>query len=73
MNKTPEDILKILHSITKLSVEDGELDTYFDNSQQAEGIRSFQPDSFTRELLELIEYHLLNESKTDGTDLSNQE
>lgn len=66
MSKTPQDILNILHSITKLhTIEDGQLDTYFDNSEEAMGISEFVSDSFTRELLELIEYHLLNETGSE--------
>jgi len=60
----PERIIEILHSIKKLFVKDGELDTWFDDDQYASGIRSFIPDSFTRQLLELTEDHLLLKYKS---------
>jgi hypothetical protein len=56
---TPEEIVAILHSVTKLSVKDEELDVWQDGDTYPAGIRSFIPGSFTRELLELIEEHLL--------------
>ena len=56
---SPEKIIEILRSITKLEItKTGELDTWFDVSYP-ESINSFVPGSFTRELLELIESHLL--------------
>lgn len=66
MKYSPEEIVNILHSIRKLSIDEcGELDTRFADSNVAggishitEGIHSFQPGSFTRELLELIQTHL---------------
>lgn len=63
---SPEDIVKILHSITKLSVADGELDTWFEFDETPSGIRSFVPNSFTRKLLELIEDHLLENKNEDS-------
>jgi hypothetical protein len=62
---SPEDIVKILHSINKLSVSDGELDTWFEFDEYPSGIRSFEHDSFTRKLLELIEDHLLENENED--------
>ena len=64
---TPEQIVEILHSINRLSVENKakELDTWFTNSsypEYPEGIRSFIPGSFTRRLLELIEDYLLEDT-----------
>lgn len=64
MKHSPEKIVEILHSIKKFSIEDGELDTWFEDSQYPEGIRGFMPNSFTRDLLELIERHLLDGSDT---------
>jgi len=58
MRKTPEDIIKVLHSITKLSVEDGQLDVFFDNSEEPMGISEFTSGSFTKELLMLIADYL---------------
>jgi hypothetical protein len=63
MKKTPEDIVKILHSITKVEIDQGELDTYFEDDKNPSGIRGFIPGSFTRELLELIEEHLLKKDQ----------
>jgi hypothetical protein len=55
---SPEKIVEILHSITKLELNEvGELETWFDSSYP-EVARSFVLGSFTRELLELIESHL---------------
>jgi hypothetical protein len=62
MKYSPEKIVEILHSVKKFSVKDGELDTWFQDSQYPEGIRGFIPGSFTRELLELIERHLLDDT-----------
>jgi hypothetical protein len=60
---SPEKIIEILRSIEGFSAVDDELETIFNNRglpfQLAESISSFQPGSFTRELLELIEKHLL--------------
>ena len=59
---SPEKIVEILHSITKVSLDESlELDTWFDGkvgNGDIEGINGFIPNSFTRELLELIEKHL---------------
>lgn len=68
-----EEILEVLHSITGLSVRDGELDTFFNHGHIIEGIHSFMPGCFTRELLELIEssiFSMLNdkESKISSDD-----
>ncbi len=57
--KKPEDIVKILHSITELSIANGELDVWFDKNPNPSSPSSFVPESFTRDLLELIELHLL--------------
>lgn len=65
---SPEDIVDILHSVSRLSIEDGELDAFFDDSQEPMGIREFIPSSFTRQLLELIERHLLDEQDTGSSD-----
>lgn len=57
--KTTEEIIKILHSITKVEIDDcNNLDTWFDNDVVPSGINGFIPGSFTRELLELIEKHI---------------
>jgi hypothetical protein len=57
--QSPEAIVGILHSITKLKLDKvGDLDVWFDNGEHPEGIRSFVPGSFTKELLELIEEYL---------------
>ena len=62
---TPEEIVQILHSISKLSTKDKELDTWFGNEPHASGIHSFVPESFTRQLLELIEDYLLGDEHED--------
>jgi len=74
VKKTPEEIVEVLHSITRLSVKDGELDVWFEGDPYVNGIRGFIPQSFTRELLELIEDHLLTneESPKHPTDNSVQ-
>ena len=57
---SPQKIVEILHSIKELSVKDGELDVLFiDSTSGWESISGFIPESFTRQLLELIEGHLL--------------
>lgn len=55
-----EEVLKILHSITDLSVKDRELDVCFDNSTELCGISEFNYGSFTHQLLCLIEEYMLN-------------
>jgi hypothetical protein len=65
---SPEQIIEILRSIKYLSITDGELDTYFVDSEIPEGINSFIPGSFTRELLEMIESHLLD-TEIKGQDI----
>jgi hypothetical protein len=58
---SPEKIIEILRSITKLEITKiGELDIWFDQ-EFPESVNSFVPGSFTRELLELIESHLVGE------------
>jgi hypothetical protein len=61
---TPEQIVEVLHSIKRLSIESGELDTWFENSylNLPESIMSFIPGSFTYELLLLIEGYLLEDN-----------
>jgi len=56
--KTAEEIVKILHSITKVELGESELDVWFDSDNFPCVSRSFVPGSFTRELLELIEKHM---------------
>jgi hypothetical protein len=58
---SPEKIVEILHSITKLDIIGGELEVWFDNGEHSEVCTSFIPGSFTRKLLELIESHLVGE------------
>lgn len=53
-----QDILSIMKSIKKVSLEDSGLETYFVDDPYPNSISSFIPGSFTRELLELIEKHL---------------
>lgn len=65
MKKTPEQIIEILHSITKVSVKDKELDVWFNNDPNMSGLRGYIPGSFTRELLELIEWHMLEDESFD--------
>jgi len=59
MKKSSEEIITILTSLTKVSINDGELDVYFDGSDEACGVREFLPGSFTRELLEFIQDYML--------------
>jgi hypothetical protein len=57
--KSSEEIVVILRSITKMSFDStGDFDVWFDNDEHPSGIHEFMPDSFTRELLELIADHL---------------
>jgi hypothetical protein len=58
---TPEEVIEILHSIKKLSVKYGELDTWINDDKYSSRIQGYMPGSFTRELLELIQKHLLND------------
>lgn len=59
-NKTKE-LIKLLHSISRLSVQSGELEIWFEGDANPYSIREFENGSLTRELLELIERHLLRE------------
>lgn len=56
---TPESILEALHSIKRISIEEGELDTWIGDDASASSVREYMQGSFTRDLLELIEKHLL--------------
>jgi hypothetical protein len=57
--KTSEEIVKILHSITRVEVDTcNNLDTWFEDGVVPSGINSFRQGSFTKELLELIEKHM---------------
>jgi hypothetical protein len=51
-------IVDILHSISKVYLSNNELEIIFDKDTHASNIRGFQPKSFTRKLLQLIENHL---------------
>jgi hypothetical protein len=59
--KTPVEVLSILHSFKELSIKDGELDVKLADDTCWSVSTSFVPGSFTRELVELIEKHLLDE------------
>jgi hypothetical protein len=61
-----ESIVELLHSIKKLSVDGGYLEAWFDKDQYGSSITSFIPDSFTRDLLELIEYHILGSNEPNN-------
>lgn len=63
MKQSPKEIIEILHSIEKLSVEDGELDTWFKDTEFPMVTREFIPESFTRQLLDLIEGYLLDDTE----------
>jgi hypothetical protein len=52
-----ESIIKLLHSINRLSVADGHLEVWIND--EVSTISEFISGSFTRELLELIEDHML--------------
>lgn len=54
-----ENTLELLHSIKRISVEDGYLEAWFDDEEYGSSITSFIPGSFTREVLELLEDHIL--------------
>lgn len=62
--KTPEEIIQILRSIESLTIKYGVLETTFNDTpklgddRDVSAISSFQPGSFTYELLVLIESHL---------------
>jgi hypothetical protein len=52
-------IIEILHSFDRVYIEDGELQIIFKDSTDTYSIREFDPSSFTRKILELIEDSLL--------------
>lgn len=58
---SPEEIGQILRSITRMEMNHGELETWFEDDLHSTGIRSFIPGSFTRQLLEFIEDYLSEE------------
>lgn len=64
-----EEILEILRSLKTLELDkDGRLDVSFHDVEPAWGMSSineFVPNSFTRELLELIEYHMSEPSEDE--------
>lgn len=60
VKRTPKEIVAILHSISSLDIVDDELEVYFDDDKYQSKITGFIPDSFTRQLLELIEDYLLD-------------
>jgi hypothetical protein len=58
---SPEMIVKILHSITKLHIDEfGELEVWFDGEKNPSVSTAFSPGTFTRQLIELIEDHADN-------------
>jgi hypothetical protein len=61
-----EHLLTILRSISNFSVKDKELDVWFDDGTNVSSIREFVSGSFTRELLQLIEDHLLDNKEHDS-------
>lgn len=68
---TVETVMDVLRSIQRVSVGGGYLETWFDEDEYGSSITSFIPGSFTRELLELIENHLLGYHE-QNTGTSNQ-
>lgn len=60
MNKlTPEYILQILHSFTKIQVVDNEVEVLFGECTAPMASIEFISNTFTKDLIELIEYHLI--------------
>jgi len=60
--RTPEEIVKIMHSILEVDVDEGYIEVLFDDSVYGPSNKnSFVPGSFTRRLLELIEEHLMSD------------
>lgn len=60
--KTPEEIIKILRSISRVEIDEhGVLSAFFEKDQTGNSINGFIPGTFTRELLALIEAELNNE------------
>ena len=56
------EIIKIFHSITSLELDStGCLEVGFDFESDRSALTSFQPGSFTRLVLELVEAHLNKE------------
>ena len=59
----PSKIVEILHSIKDVKIEDdGDVVVYFNDSEEGFVVREFNRNSFTRELIELIEDYA-----TEGT------
>lgn len=59
-----EEILFIIRSIKDIAIdEEGCLDTWVELDEYPSSIQSYIPGSFTYELLELIEKHMLGENK----------
>jgi len=65
--RTPEEIVKIMHSILEVDVDEGYVEVLFDDSgvYGPSNKNSFIPGSFTRKLLELIEEHLLSDEQIE--------
>lgn len=53
-------IINLLHAFTRFEIVGGELDAYFDGDDVPTSHREYVPGSFTKELLLLIEKHMLN-------------
>jgi hypothetical protein len=64
-----EQLIKIIHSISRVSVKDIDLDVWFDNDINASGINGFIYGSFTRNILESIEYHLTESRKHSAEEI----
>lgn len=60
--RTPEEIVKILHSISEIRVTNEDTEVFFDDSPIAESISGFERGSFTRQLLEFIEEYLTDDA-----------
>jgi len=63
MKSSPQGIIEILHSISNIKINEEtsikEIDFYFNSSTEPMTASEFIPDSFTRQLCELIENYLI--------------
>ena len=63
MEMTCDDVINILNSITKISVENGELEVWLDDGDVPMTAVEFVPGSFYRQLLVLIESNLITNER----------
>lgn len=66
LKASPEAIVELLHSFEKFEFADGQLTFWVKDDPIEYAITGYQPGSFTRDLLELIQDYLSKDPSDNG-------